>query len=230
MLSPEPSRRALLRLFRKQQIADLEVLFKTLQTDSRMSVFRRLSLLGYLSSYSHAGRYYTILEVPAFDQDGLWRCRGVCFSRLGSLKSTVEHVVEVSAAGQVHSELYLRLGVRVHNTLLDLVESERIRREPLGEHYLYVSAKRRVAKAQIARRREEMQAVAVRWTGAPSQVVVDVLLEAIHGAGVEPDAPAIALGLAGRGTRVSVEQVDAILEAHGLKKTAGSSRSRRSRR
>jgi hypothetical protein len=87
-----------------------------------------------------------------------------------------------------------------------------------------------VAKAQVARRREETQAAPVRGTAAPTQVVVDVLLEAIHGAAIEPDARVIALGLAGRGTRVSVEQVDAILDAHGLKKTAGSSRSRRSRR
>ena len=93
MLSPEQSRSALLRLFRKHEIAELDTLFKVLGTNSRMSVFRRLSDLGYLSSYSHAGRYYTILEIPEFDEDGLWVCRGVHFSRLGSLKETVEHFV-----------------------------------------------------------------------------------------------------------------------------------------
>ncbi len=228
MLSPEQSRRALLRLFHKHQIATLEVLFKTLKTDSRMSVFRRLSALGYLSSYSHAGRYYTLRDIPQFDADGLWICRGVRFSRLGSLKRTAEHFVEVSPSGQFHAELSLRLGVRVQNTLLDLVESGRIGRELLGEQYLYVSAKKPVAKAQIARRREEMKRAPLRAAGLPTQLVLDVLLEAIHGAGVEPDAQAIALGLAARGSRVSVEEVEAILEAHGLKKTAGSSRSPRS--
>jgi hypothetical protein len=217
-------------LFRKERIADLEVLFRTLQTDSRMSVFRRLSAIGYLSSYSHAGRYYTLRDIPDFDPDGLWLYRGVRFSRLGSLKSTVEHLVDVSPSGQFHSELLLRVGVRVHNTLLDLVESDRVGREPLGEQYLYVSVRKRVAKAQIARRRKEMESGPLPGTSPPTRVVVDVLLEAIHGAGLEPQARTIALGLAARGSRVSVEEVDAILEAHGLKKTAGSSHSRRSRR
>jgi hypothetical protein len=230
MLAIEQSRRALLRLFRTQQIAELDALFRTLRTDSRMSVFRRLSALGYLSSYSHAGRYYTLREIPKFDPDGLWVCRGVRFSRLGSLKSTAEHLVDVSPSGQFHAELSLRLGVRVQNTLLDLFESERIGRAPLGEQYLYVSARKRVAKAQIARRRDALEAAPLRAAGVPTQAIVDVLLEAIHGARVEPDPQAIALGLAARGSRVSVEDVDAILEAHGLKKTAGSSRSRRSRR
>ena len=176
MLPPQQSRRALLRLFRKEQIAELETLFRALQTRSRMSVFRRLSAFGYLSSYSHAGRYYTILEIPTFDEYGLWRCRGVGFSRVGSLKRTVEFLVTASDAGQTQAELAMRLGVRVYNTLLDLIESEKIRREPLTGHYLYVSAKRSAAKAQLARRRTAMDALSTRATGAPSEVVVDVLL------------------------------------------------------
>lgn len=230
MLPPEQSRRALLRLFRKHQIAELDTLFKVLETNSRMSVFRRLSDLGYLSSYSHAGRYYTILEIPEFDQDGLWVCRGVRFSRLGSLKETVEHLVSTSPAGQTHHELEIRLGVRVHNTLLDLVKTDRIGRERHFGEFLYVSAKRGVAREQVARRRAEVAAGPLRGAGPLKPVVLDVLVEAIHRAGVEPDARAIALGLARRGTRVSVEEVDAILEAYGLKKTAGRSRSRPSRR
>ena len=55
MLSPEESRRALQSLFGKKRIVTLEVLLKVLRTRSRMSVFRRLSMLGYITSYSHAG-------------------------------------------------------------------------------------------------------------------------------------------------------------------------------
>jgi len=73
MLAPEPSRQALTRLFQRQSVADLATLSSALKTSSRMSVFRRLSARDYLSSYSHAGRYYTLRDIPPFDQDGLWR-------------------------------------------------------------------------------------------------------------------------------------------------------------
>ena len=140
MLGPEQSCQALTRLFQRQSIADLATLSDALETSSRMSVFRRLSALGYLSSYSHDGRFYTLRNIPPFDQDGLWCYQGVGFSRDGSLKATVERLVEQSDAGRTHPELHVRLQVRVHNTLLDLVEGRHIGRETVRGHYLYVSA------------------------------------------------------------------------------------------
>ena len=230
MLPPEESRRALLRLFRRKRIVSLDALFGALRTRSRMSVFRRLSALGYLTSYSHAGRYYTIDEVPEFDDDGLWHHQGVCFSRHGSLKNTVEHLISDSEAGRTHHELELSLRVRVHNTLLDLVEEERIGRVQLVNYYLYVNAKRRKAKAQVARRKEELEAVALEGEAKlSSAIVIEVLLEIIHGAKVEAKPRAIAARLADRGVSVTAAQVEVLLEGHGLKKTA-KSRSRRSRR
>ena len=60
MLSPKESKEALYKWFRKRYIADLEQLFRVLETNSRMSVFRRLKLIGYLTSFTDAGRYYPL--------------------------------------------------------------------------------------------------------------------------------------------------------------------------
>ena len=46
--------------FKKNQIAQMDDLFLLLETTSRMTVFRRLQELNYLSSFTHAGRYYTL--------------------------------------------------------------------------------------------------------------------------------------------------------------------------
>ena len=67
MRSPDEARGALRRLFQRQRTAELKDLFAVLETRSRMTVFRRLSTVGYLSSYSHAGRYYTLADVPEFN-------------------------------------------------------------------------------------------------------------------------------------------------------------------
>ncbi|MBM4044859.1 MAG: hypothetical protein FJ279_07085, partial [Planctomycetes bacterium] len=131
--------RALRRLFRKSLVADLDALFEVLHTRSRMTVFRRLKDVGYLSSFSHTGRYYTLADIPQFDEHGVWHYRGVGFSRAGTLKRTTAELVRISEAGRTHPELEQIVRVRVHNTLLDLVEEKEIGRERLGGLYIYVS-------------------------------------------------------------------------------------------
>lgn len=230
MLSPEDSREALLKLFRRQRVVDLNRLGDALQTTSRMSIFRRLSLVGYITSYSHTGRYYTLADVPEFDADGLWQHQGVYFSRHGSVKATVELLVQVAEAGRTHEELSLLLRVRVHNALLFLVRQGRIGRKTLGALYLYVSADDQIALAQVARRQAQQNELpSIRVGEMSPTLIIEVLLEVIHGARVVPDPNVVRARLATRSASVALEQVEDIFQTYGLKKMAGS-RSTRSRR
>jgi len=226
MLGPEQSRQTLTRLFQRQSITDLATLSDALKTSSRMSVFRRLSVLGRLSSYSHAGRFYTLRHIPQFDRDGLWQYQGVCFSRDGSLKATVKCLVEQSDAGRTHPELHARLQVRVHNTLLDLVTGRHIGRETVGGRYLYVSANPTRAESQLSLRQQPPAGLVPPLPEPPAAVVIEVLLALVHSARVRPDADRVAERLAARSLPVAVEQVEAIFSRYGLRKTA-CSRSRR---
>ena len=129
MLSKPDALNALRALFKKKRVAMLSEIFALLSTTSRMTVFRRLRELDYLSSFSHVGRYYTLPRVANFDPQGLWFFEDVGFSRFGNLKQTLVQLVEQSIAGKTHEELEKQLRLRVHNTLLDLVRSGRIARE-----------------------------------------------------------------------------------------------------
>jgi hypothetical protein len=228
MLTPTDSINALTALFRSRSVADLATLSATLETESRMSVFRRLSAIGYLSSYSHAGRFYTLSQIPTFDPDGLWCYQGVCFSHHGTLKSTVAHMVQNAEAGRTHHELHTRLRVRVHNTLLDLIREDRIGREPLAGQYLYVSADAGRAGSQLAVRRRQLEDASGVAVEVPASVVIEVLLDLVQGAGVRLDAGRMAERLSARGIAVTASQVEGIFRLHGVKKTARS-RSKRLR-
>ena len=48
---------------------------------SRRTAIRRLSDVGYLSSYSHAGKFYALAEAARFDSFGLWHDGDIHFSR-----------------------------------------------------------------------------------------------------------------------------------------------------
>lgn len=232
MHSSDETHQVLQRLFRRRQSAEMKELFAALRTRSRMTVFRRLSELGYLSSYSHAGRYYTLSGVPEFDADGLWWHEGVGFSREGTLKETVARLVEKAETGQFHRELQLRLQVRVHNTLADLVQARRIARERLQGEYLYVDANKARAAAQVTQRCAQIEAALKKTQEmAPNidpSLVIEVLIEVIHGAVVRLDVDVLAVRLSARGVAVTAAQVAEVLRRYGVLKKTAPSASRRS--
>ena len=129
MPSRQESIKALHTLVRRVPVVTLETLFNTLGTRSRMTAFRRLRQVGYLSSFTHGGRWYTLSDIPKFDPQGLWFHRDIGFSRAGTLKQTVAVQVEEAPEGRTHGELQHLLRVRVHNTLLDLLRQGRLGRE-----------------------------------------------------------------------------------------------------
>ena len=81
-----------------QGVATINELKEVLGTDTDLTVFRKLKELSYYSSYSHRGRYYTLDEIARFDDLGLWSYNSVRFSKHGTLKDTIEILVETSVA------------------------------------------------------------------------------------------------------------------------------------
>ena len=77
---PQDLRKHLLR----HKIATLPELKAALGTSADLTVFRKLKLLDYLSSYTHRGRYYALREAARFDDIGLWSHDAVWFSRYGT--------------------------------------------------------------------------------------------------------------------------------------------------
>src|SRR5438876_9978043 len=110
------------------KVATLPELKQALGTEVGMTVFRKLRELGYHSSYSHRGQYYTLDEIARFDEQGLWSHHGIWFSRLGSLLNSAESFVQISEAGYFSHELENLLHVSVKEALLQLVSERRLAR------------------------------------------------------------------------------------------------------
>lgn len=226
MLDSTSSAKALRSLFRRFLVADIDELFRTLDTRSRMSVFRRLREVGYRSSYTHSGRYYTLEDIPRFNERGLWFHQDVGFSRCGTLKSTLIALVDTEPVGFTHEELEGLLHLRVHNTLLDLVRVGRVGRDPFDGAYLYVSPSLERAAEQKEKRRKGRCAPAP----LPPPTVIEVLVEALQAGRIRVSASLVAARLQARGLCVAVEQVEGVLAQYGVetgkKMAQGSKRSR----
>ena len=142
MRSESFSADCIVRLLERRQVATMAELKDALGTRVDMTVFRKLRALAYLSSYSHAGRYYTLRGVADFDSRGLWTYRGVHFSMFGSLVETVERFVNRSLRGYLVSELSAELQVEAKDPLLKLVRVGRLSRKDISGRYVYCSPER----------------------------------------------------------------------------------------
>ena len=219
MLSKPDALKKLRAFFKKNRLAMLPDIYALLDTTSRMSAFRRLRELDYLSSFSHVGRYYTLPEVANFDPQGLWFYEAVGFSRFGTLKETVVHLVDQSVAGKTHEELEKQLRLRVHNTLLDQVRSGKLARETFEGVFVYLNMQPDKAQQQRIRRSEGAGDSAQDIVS--DAMVIEVLAEIIRGNRVEIDQSALLSRLAQRGIRITAIQLTQLCTRLALKKTLG---------
>lgn len=215
-----PKESALRRLFRRKPVADLSTILRVLGTSSRMTMLRHLKPLGYQSSYSHSGTYYTLLGTPDYDDFGLWFYQGIGFSRRGTLKMTVKQLIDESPTGYQSKELEALLRTSVHNTLLDLKRDNTIRREPLGtpRGYVYFSIDPERGKNQLEQRRA--QVAPKPWPPPPVQIPIEtaivILLETIHSAKQLASPSMLTSRLVARGYAIVVEQVEAVFANYGI--------------
>jgi hypothetical protein len=220
MLTPDASESVLRNYFRKHRIAELPELFRLLGTRSRMSVFRRLKAIGYRSSFNHAGRYYTLADVPQFDRRGLWFHHHAGFSCAGTLKDTVVDLVEGSTAGMTPKELLALLKLPVANTLYNTLHAVRHearigRREPGGYH-LYISVDLQRANAQLMARRQAIGREPSAPVPVSEETVIAVLVEALQCADVLVSAAMVASRLTARAVAVTTAQVEQVFARYGL--------------
>ncbi len=202
----------------RHQLVTLNDLYKAIRTKSRMTVFRRLKGLEYLSSFTHAGRYYTLKEMADFDLDGIWFFNDIGFSQNGSLKNTLIEIVNTCAAGKFHFELENQLRVRVQNTLLNLVKLNEIDKAKFEGKYLYLSIEQDMRKRQEEQRHEITLAPMDFSRSLNDTMVIEVLAEVIRSAGCAADSWQVASNLEKRGCLITVNQIRTVFDRYGIEK------------
>lgn len=165
-------------LLLQRKIATLDELKQALGTSSTMTIFRKLKVLDYLTSYSHRGRYYTLREIARFDEQGLWSHEDVRFSRSGTLLATAEALVNRSPRGYFAEDVARVLDVDMQDALRQLTEKRRVCRQIISGRYLYTAVDRTRQQAQL-RARRLVQALPLVVDAGRLEVSVDELKTAI---------------------------------------------------
>ncbi len=146
----------LARLLRDQKVATMPQLKHALGTAVTYTVLRKLASLGYRSSYSHGGTYYTLDTLAQFDELGLWSYQDIHFSRYGTLLNTAQALVTHSPAGYLVPELEAVVQVRAKDALRQLVQAGQLFRREWEGRYLYCALERTRRQEQWAQRQAQL--------------------------------------------------------------------------
>lgn len=176
------------------------------------SVRRFLTEVGYYSSFTHNGGWYTLRSIPRFDRDGLWFYSDIGFSHAGNLTNTLVHLTTRSGAGMTAEQLGAKLRCRCHSVLVQLCRQGRLQRRKIGSSHVYLAIDPDIATVQ----RQTIEGLSV--IQFPAEIAVLILVEFIR----NPDSSFEQLAKAiSRKTSVTVKaaQIERLFERYGLKKT-----------
>jgi hypothetical protein len=201
-------------LFYREKILTKNQLFQVCGC-SNMTAWRILNEHGYLSSYNFNAKYYTLIDIPVFDEKGLWSYGKVRFSKYGSLTDTVIALVFNSRAGLEKNELQGLLGVEVLPILSRLYHQDKLHREKVEGIFVYLQTNEDGRRTQLRHRHADtIRAKPERLPQA--ERIIAVLVELIQRVELEPKQ--LVRRLSRKGIRVKTTEIRAILEHYQLTK------------
>jgi len=203
-------------LLRKVRIFTLGELVRWLAC-STPTARRRLKQWNAFTSYNCNGRYYALPDVPEFDGNGLWGCRGAFFSRHGNLRQTVAHLVGASPAGLTSAEIGETLGLEPRSFLSHFANCSALHRERRGRGFVWFAGDETVRRRQ-RRVREETPPESAPLSDAEA---VPLLVELIRDPGAGPER--LAGVLRSKVPRLSPQLIEDFLRFHGLEEKKGAS-------
>jgi hypothetical protein len=125
--------------FSRRKIITLEQLIRLLQC-SAITARRRLKQWQTYTSINQNGRYYTLPQIPVFDQKGLWRYQAVLFSKHGNLKQTIISLITESPKGLSAGEIAQLVDLVPNSSFLSQFKDVAgVKREKHQGRFVYLS-------------------------------------------------------------------------------------------
>ncbi len=195
-------------IFRKK-IITIDTLTSLLNSSIK-TARRRLKLWKAYTSYNKNGRYYTLPNIPEFDENGLWAYQKVHFSKYGNLKQTTVNLIKRSKAGLDAAEMNDLLGISVRSFLSALQKHPDLKREKIQGRFVYFSA---VDKNDNKQKDCRVGMVRIKQLPANFDAIL-ILVETIKNPHLSIED--LALKLRDKNCKVTRESIKKLFDYHGL--------------
>lgn len=208
-----------LKRFRRLKIMTVDQLAELL-TCSVITARRRLKKWQTCTSINQNGRYYTLPQIPVFDENGLWRFQSVLFSEHGNLTQTIVELIRASSKGLRAIQIAEILDLPPNSSFISRFKNvPGVNREKHQGRFVYFSNQPDIYSRQKDRWLEGQDAVDFP---TDAQAII-ILVHLIKHPGVNIDQ--LAEQAAKKDKQINSDSVRRFLQFHGLlKKISDTSR------
>jgi len=205
--------------FRRQKIITIRELVELLKC-SVITARRRLKKWQTYTSINKNGRYYTLPQIPVFDENGLWKYHEVLFSKHGNLKQTIVALITDSNKGLSAVEIAELVDLVPNSSFLSRFKTvPGVKREKHQGRFIYLSD-----RSEIYSRQKQTRASRQGTTGFPTDIeAVQILVQLIK----YPDLSIeqLAAKVSEPGKQIESAMIRNFLQFHDLlKKTSATER------
>jgi len=153
--------------FQRLKVVTIEQLVDLLES-SVITARRQLKKWKAYTSFNMNGRYYTLPEIPRFDENGIWKYERILFSKYGTLAQTICQLIRGSKTGLSARQIAQVVEVASNSSVFSHLQSiPGIRRERHQGRFVYFSDERyqeqkaALCQAQQARLPSDAEAVMI---------------------------------------------------------------------
>ena len=209
----------ILEKFRRQKIITIAQLVQWLKC-SMITARRRLKNWQSYTSINKNGRYYTLPQIPVFDENGLWKYRTVLFSKHGNLKQTIVALITESEKGLSAVEIAELVDLVPNSSFLSRIKSAAgIKREKHQGRFIYFTDHPEIYSRQKQRRASRQRAVGFLSDSEAVEILVELIKH--PDIGIEQ----LSAKVSKPGKQIDPAMVRRFLRFHDLlKKTSGTGR------
>lgn len=217
---PNPDREkdsVVLDTFKKRKVMVIDEITEILGC-SVPTVRRRLKQWHTYTSHNYNGRYYTLPDIPRFDENGLWKYREILFCKHGNLRQALIHLIIHSPAGLTTREAEGILQVSMGSFMPCFRNIPQVRREKPAGQFVYFSFDEQTFIQQKEKRLKDIERVRLIRPPTDAEAVI-ILVERIKYPHLSVEQ--LSMRLNKRGLKIRPEVIRNLFEHHGiLKKTS----------
>ena len=215
-MRPSEKTDALIACFTKDSPVQTIDELKVKSGQQRRTLQRTIKASNLITSYNQNARFYTTPSLCHFNHDGLWDFNQILFSKYGNLFETITTQIDKSMAGYTSKELSIIIKVKADDALHVLWLKERVRRQKTEGSHVYFSIREELFDRQLSARGQQKPAAIGTLALPDHQRTIAVLVGIILQDSVV--AEKLQKGIALRGLKITIAQIEAVIEHYQLKK------------
>ena len=139
------------KIIRKNKIQTFNKILNKMNCSS-ITLRRDIKAICGITSFTHRGKYVTLVDIPVYDKFGIWFYKDIGFTKFRNSLDLIVSIINSSEQGIAKEEIEELLRIKISKQIQILLSQNRLNRVKLGAKYFYLSeelAKNKKRKMQI---------------------------------------------------------------------------------